>query len=209
MREGARVRVRQEGDGHLDGLRACARYCALHRGARLHHEPHRGRVRRQHASVEHRRRRAPCCRVRLLYLAHRAHVGDQAHVRLPRRRAQDHPLLRARLAAHARERAQLPAPARALRNRIPHHGHDYRHLRVHGGAPKRAHRRMGRARWCAEACACHLVAYRAHAGDRGRVLRDHGQVGGLASGQPACEGGALAWHADAVPHHERARRRHA
>ena len=35
------------------------------------------------------------------------------------------------------------------------------------------------------------------------------QLGGQPSRQPASEGGAVAGYADAVPHHERARRRHA
>ena len=84
-------------------------------------------------------------------------------------RAQDHPLLRARLAATPENARSFPAPARAAEP----HSSSWRSIIaifVYTVCLKRAHRRMGRARWCAEACACHLVAYRAHAGDRGRVL---------------------------------------
>ena len=83
---------------------------------------------------------------------------------------QDHPLLRARPAAHARERAQLPAPARALRHGVPHHGHGHRHLRVHGDAHQRAHRAVGRAGRRAEAGAGHPRAHPADARHRRHLL---------------------------------------
>ena len=83
---------------------------AVHRGARGHHEPHRGGVRRSHAGLEHRGRPSARGRVRVLHLAHRPDGGHQAHVHVPRRRAQGHPLLRARPAHDPRER---PAASRA------------------------------------------------------------------------------------------------
>ena len=51
------------------------------------------------------------------------------------------------------------------------------------------------------------VAHPAHARHRRHLVRDHGEVGRQPSGQPAGQVGAVARHADAVPHHQRTRRR--
>lgn len=108
-------RLRASGDGHLHGGGTRAGRGAVHCGAGGHHEPHRGGVRRPHAGLEHRGRPSARGRVRLLHLAHRPHGGHQAHVHVPRRRAQGHPLLRARPSHDPRQRPPVPAPARALR----------------------------------------------------------------------------------------------
>ena len=81
---------------------------AVHRGARAATNPIVGGVRRSHAGLEHRGRPSARGRVRVLHLAHRPHGGHQAHVHVPRRRAQGHPLLRARPSHDPENARQFP-----------------------------------------------------------------------------------------------------
>ncbi len=95
------------------------------------------------------------------------------------------------------------AEHKALLPRLPHHGDDHCHFGVHHLSTELPHRRLGRAGGAAQVGAGHLGAHPADAGDCRHLLRDNGALGRLAPGQSPGESGAVARHADAVPHHQR------
>ena len=103
------------------------------------------------------------------------HQGPAARVRVPRRRAQGDLVLRGRRAAHARERAEVLAPARALRDELPADRDDHRRVRVR---PDRASR----------PALADPVSHRGHRARRGPRLRGDP----LGRAQPAQAAGCAA-----------------
>ena len=121
----------------------------------------------------------------------RAHERYQAYVRIPRGRAQDHPLLRARVAADAGKRAAVSAVACVAAN-VSDRGDDRHAIFVYTITPLNGLiSAWGVPDGAPEAGAGHCGAHRADAGDCS-ISYAHRALGGQPSRQPADEGGAVA-----------------